>query len=135
MQQVGGGAEVSQRVQVAPPLDPATTLLPTGAPLPGGPVAPPSSRRRPRARRRAYGRKLGFAVFTTLSGALAFSLLTDGGRQTRAIAPLLPDADQVLSWTGLRIDQVDLSGHRSASDAEIFDADRSAQGALPPELR
>jgi cell division protein FtsQ len=80
------------------------------------------ARPRPGARRRTYGRKLGFAVFTTLSGALVFSLLTDGGRQTRAIVPLLPDAAQVLSWTGLRIDQVALSGQRFASDTDIFDA-------------
>jgi len=80
------------------------------------------ARLRPSARRRAYGRKLGFAVFTTLSGALAFSLLTDGGRQTRAMASLLPEAEQVLSWTGLRIDQVVLSGQRFASDTDIFDA-------------
>jgi cell division protein FtsQ len=77
---------------------------------------------RPSARRRAYGRKLGFAVFTTLSGALVFSLLTDGGRQTRAMLPLLPEAAQVLSWTGLRIEQVALSGQRFTSDTDIFDA-------------
>jgi hypothetical protein len=35
-------------------------------------------------RRRAYGRKLGFAMFAALSGALAFSILTDAGRDTRA---------------------------------------------------
>ncbi len=122
MQQVGGGAEVLQRVHVAPALDPATTLLAGPTSLPLGPVAPPSARRRLKARRRPYGRKLGFAVFTTLSGALAFMLLTDGGRQTRGIAPLLPDPDQVLSWTGLRIDQVALSGQRFASDTDIFDA-------------
>jgi cell division protein FtsQ len=80
------------------------------------------ARLRPGARRRPYGRKLGFAVFTTLSGALAFSLLTDGGRQTRAMVPLLPKAEQVLSWTGLRIDQVALSGQQFTSDTEIFDA-------------
>ena len=71
---------------------------------------------------RAYGRKLGFAVFATLSGALVFSLLTDAGRQTRAVAPLLPSMDQVLYWTGLRIEQVSLSGLRFSSDDEIFNA-------------
>ena len=73
-------------------------------------------------RRRALGRKLGLAVFAALSGALAFSLLTDAGRQTREAMSLLPEADQVLFWTGLRIDQVALSGQRFTPDSDIFDA-------------
>jgi len=73
-------------------------------------------------RQRAYGRKLGLAVFAALSGALAFSLLTDAGRETRAAMSLLPDADQVLFWTGLRLDQVALSGQRYTPDSDIFDA-------------
>jgi cell division protein FtsQ len=73
-------------------------------------------------RQRAYGRKLGLAVFAALSGALAFSLLTDAGRETRAAMSLLPDADQVLFWTGLRLDQVALSGQRFTPDSDIFDA-------------
>ena len=73
-------------------------------------------------RQRAYGRRLGLAVFAALSGALAFSLLTDAGRETRAAMSLLPDADQVLFWTGLRLDQVALSGQRYTSDSDIFDA-------------
>ena len=68
------------------------------------------------------GRKLGLAAFAALSGALAFSLLTDAGRQTRDAMSLLPEADQVLFWTGLRLDQVALSGQRFTSDSDIFDA-------------
>jgi cell division protein FtsQ len=75
-----------------------------------------------RARRRAYGRKLGLALFTALSGTLAFSVLTDGGRQTRSVVPLLPEFDQMLHWTGLRIEQVGLSGQRLTPDLDIFDA-------------
>jgi cell division protein FtsQ len=86
-----------------------------------GPL-PPSPLTRRLQRRRGYGRKLGFAVFTTLSGALAFSLLTDAGREARAAMSLLPDADQVLFWTGLRLDQVALSGQRFTPDSDIFDA-------------
>jgi len=117
LQQVGGGAEVSQRVQNAPPLDPATTLPPS----PDRSLFS-SVRQLQKARPHGYGRRLGFAVFTMLSGALAFSLLTDSGRQTRAVLPLLPDAGQVLAWTGLRLDQVALSGQRFTADADIFDA-------------
>ena len=73
-------------------------------------------------RRRAYGRKLGLAMFASLSGALAFSVLTDAGRDTRAATSFLPDADKVLFWTGLRVDQVALSGQRFTPDSDIFDA-------------
>ena len=76
----------------------------------------------PKSRRRPYGRRLGFAVFTALFGVLAFSLLTDGGRRTRAVLPLLPHVDQVLAWTGLRIEQVTLTGQRFVSDIDVFEA-------------
>jgi cell division protein FtsQ len=80
----------------------------------------PWPRQKPRPR--SYGRKLGLALFATLSGALAFSLLTHGGRETRSIASLLHDAEQALAWAGLGVDQVALSGQRFTSDADIFDA-------------
>jgi cell division protein FtsQ len=71
---------------------------------------------------RPYGRKFGYAIFATLSGALAFSLLTDGGRQTRSVGSLLPAEDLVLYSLGLRIDQVALKGQRFTSDEDIFDS-------------
>ena len=124
MQQVGGGVGVLQPVHTAPVPDPATaSSRPTEtSALPHASGALPPVWNRMRARRRAYGRKLGLAVFTALSGTLAFSVLTDGGRQTRSIMPLLPDFDQVLHWTGLRIEQVGLSGQRLTPDLDIFDA-------------
>ena len=88
---------------------------------PLGPI-PPSPAARRLMRRRALGRKLGLAVFAALSGALAFSLLTDGGRQTRVATSFLPEGEQVLTWTGLRVEQVALSGQRFTSDADVFDA-------------
>jgi len=91
----------------------------------------PRARRRPLARRKPYGRKLGFAVFTALSGALAFSLLTDGGRNARTAMPLLPSADEMLYFTGLRIEQVALTGQRHTSDSDVFDAlDLNETGSL-----
>jgi cell division protein FtsQ len=65
---------------------------------------------------------LGLALFMALSGALFFSILTDGGKQTRAVATFLPAADEILYWTGLRIDQVSLSGQRFTPDADVFEA-------------
>ena len=57
-----------------------------------------------------------------LSGALVFSILTDGGKQTRAVVTFLPETDEILYWTGLRIEQVALSGQRFTPDADVFDA-------------
>lgn len=79
-------------------------------------------RRRPMPRYTTYGRRLGMALFMGLSGALAFSLLTDGGTRTREVASFLPRAEQVLSWTGLRIEQVALTGQRFTADTDVFEA-------------
>ncbi len=125
MQQVGGVAESSWRVQHAPAPEAPTALesnLQSAYPAPQLGPLPPSPVARRLMRRRAYGRKLGLAAFAALSGALAFSLLTDAGRETRAAMSLLPDADQVLFWTGLRLDQVAVSGQRFTPDSDIFDA-------------
>jgi cell division protein FtsQ len=124
LQQVGGGEEIAQRVLNAHPLHPAADLAQSALRIPpatrSATLIPP--RARPRSRTPAYGRKLGYALFATLSGALAFSLLTDGGRQTRNVASMLPSKDQVFSWLGLRIDQVALKGQRFTSDGDVFDA-------------
>lgn len=107
------------------PAQTSATALPPQASGPKPQIAAgimPPGRRRALARRRSYGRKLGFAVFTTLSGALAFSLLTDGGRNARTAMPLLPSADVTLFFTGLRIDQVALTGQRHTADSDVFDA-------------
>ncbi len=124
MQQVGGGFGFWQRVRIAPALHPGTTLPPaanlTASSAGSLALSPPRPRAKPR--RRAYGRKLGLALFTTLSGALAFSLLTHGGRETRGMASLVHDAEQTLTWAGLGIDQVGLSGQRFTSDSDIFEA-------------
>ena len=38
------------------------------------------------------------------------------------MAPFFPEVDEVLYWTGLRIDQVTVSGQRFTPDADVFDA-------------
>lgn len=125
MQQIGGATEIPQRVPQAPSLDPAATSTPPTretAPATGSIAVSRLPRRRASPRRRAYGRKLGLVVFATLSGTLAFSLLTDGGRQTRAATTFLPESERVLYWMGLRIEQVSLSGQRFTPDADVFEA-------------
>ncbi len=116
MQQVGGATEVGQRAQKASPLksDASSTPPPAATAFP--------ARRRPFPRSAAVGRRLGVALFAALSGTLVFSLLTDGGRQTRAVASLLPETDWLLYWTGLRIDQVALTGQRFTNDSDVFTA-------------
>ena len=133
MQQVGGGSELKERVPQAQTLDPAATLFSAlfsslgKSPQSSGSAAPASGgprhlRRRREPRHTAFGRRLGLAMFMGLSGALAFSLLTDGGRQTRAVSSLLPDGEHILYWTGLRIEQVALTGQRFTADADVFSA-------------
>lgn len=125
MQQVGGATEIPQRVPQALSLDPDATALPTSLADQLSQASATSSlfpRRRRAPRRATFGRKLGLTLFMGLSGALVFSILTDGGKQTRAVATFLPEADEVLYWTGLRIEQVALSGQRFTSDNDVFEA-------------
>lgn len=122
MQQVGVGAGYLGRAQATPHPD----LIRSGSLSPVSPKAPvmgSGKRRHPVSpRRRSFGLKFGFIIFAGLSGAFAFSVLTDGGRHVRAMAPFFPEVDEVLYWTGLRIDQVAVSGQRFTPDADIFDA-------------
>jgi cell division protein FtsQ len=124
LQQVGGAFGFLRRVHIAPALRPGTTLSPVTnlTAAWSGSLGLSRPRRRAKPHRRPYGRKLGLILFATLSGALAFSLLTHGGRETRGIASLLHDVDRALTWAGLGIDQVALRGQRFTSDTDIFDA-------------
>jgi cell division protein FtsQ len=120
LQQVGGAFGFLRRVHIAPALQPGTAIPPAADPSAAwAGISRPRGRAKPA---RGYGRKLGFILFATLSGALAFSLLTHGGRETRGIASLLQDAQLALTWAGLGIDQVALRGQRFTSDSDIFDA-------------
>jgi cell division protein FtsQ len=122
LQQVGGVSDIPKRVPLALSLDPDATAPP---PPPANQTSSSNAfypRRRPASRQAAFGRRLGLALFMALSGALFFSILTDGGKQTRAVATFLPAADDILYWTGLRIDQVSLSGQRFTPDADVFEA-------------
>ena len=107
------------------PLHPAADLAQSALRIPlatrSATLIPPRWPGRGRARRHMAASS-DMPLFATLSGALAFSLLTDGGRQTRNVASLLPSKDQVFSWLGLRIDQVALKGQRFTSDGDVFDA-------------
>lgn len=122
MRQVGVGADYLERAQAT--LQPRLTLDNSLPPISSKSFATGGARmRRPISpHRRSFGRKLGFIVFAGLSGAFAFSVLTDGGKHMGGVAPFLPETDEVLYWTGLRIDQVAVSGQRVTPDVDIFDA-------------
>jgi cell division protein FtsQ len=131
LQQVGGVTEIPKRVPLALSLDPDATAPP---PPPIRQAIEASAffpRRRPASRQATVGRRLALTLFMALSGALVFSILTDGGRQTRAVATFLPETDAVLSWMGMRVEQVALSGQRFTSDADVFEAiDIPSTGSL-----
>ena len=122
MQQIGGGFGFFRRVHIAPALQPGTAPPKASNLTTASSLRVSRSRQRSGPQRRAYGRKHGLILFATLSGALAFSLLTHGGRETRGIASLLHDGELALSWAGLGIDQVALRGQRFSSDSDIFEA-------------
>jgi cell division protein FtsQ len=134
LQQVGGASDTAQRVPQALPLEHALPLDPNAtlhSALKNPPLEdtqrPPLSktmlpRRRALARHTSVGRKLGLTLFMGLSGALFFSLLTNGGKDTRVVSSLLPALDEVAYWTGLRIEQVALSGQRFTTDSDVFGA-------------
>ena len=98
MQQVGGVTEIPKRVPLALSLDPDTTTPPPPPATRASDASDFFPRRRPASRQATVGRRLALTLFMGLSGALVFSLLTDGGRQTRAVATFLPETDAVLSW-------------------------------------
>ena len=123
MQQVGGVTDIPKRVPLALSLDPDTTSPPPPPPVSRATDASAFfPRRRPASHQASVGRRLALTLFMGLSGALVFSILTDGGRQTRAVATFLPETDAVLSWMGMRVEQVALSGQRFTSDADVFEA-------------
>lgn len=131
MQQVGGVTEIPKRVPLALSLDPDTTTPPPPPATRASDASDFFPRRRPASRQATVGRRLALTLFMGLSGALVFSLLTDGGRQTRAVATFLPETDAVLSWMGIRVEQVALSGQRFTSDADVFEAiDIPSTGSL-----
>jgi len=118
LQQVGGVAGVSPRVQAAPAPDPVTNLRP--AAFLSGDAALPPSRHRRKVSPRPLGHRLVLGAFTVLTTALVLSLLV--GRGGAAALLRLPGADRLLAWSGLGIEQVSVSGHRFTPDADIFDA-------------
>jgi cell division protein FtsQ len=58
----------------------------------------------------------------SLISVLAFAAATDFGRHTRPAVPLIDQIDQMLVTSGWGINEIWLTGHHHAIDADLFDA-------------
>lgn len=57
-----------------------------------------------------------------LAGAAIYTVATDGGRNTRASDPLLPNIETAVAAIGFGLDQVAITGQKYTSDADIYEA-------------
>lgn len=114
MQQVEQDSQFWQGAPVAPVLDRAsaskTTNLKPRANL-------PLSKRFGVAKLRTFG-----ITAAALSGAVIYTVATEGGRNTRASNPLLPSVERAAAAVGLGVDQVTITGQKYTPDADIFAA-------------
>lgn len=61
-------------------------------------------------------------VSAAMAGALIYTVVTDGGRNTRASDPLLPNIETAAAAIGFGVDQVVITGQKYTSDADIYEA-------------
>lgn len=82
------------------------------------------SPRTARWRARLAGKRLRAAsvVCAALTGAVVYTVMTDGGRNTRASDPILPTVETAAAAIGFGVDQVAIAGQKFTSDADIFEA-------------
>lgn len=117
----GRGSDVSAIGALATQPAPLTTA--DGFHLPARRASQQPKRLRARSRRRVAALPLALVTaFAALTGAFAYNLLTDGGRQTRAGASPFPDFDRVTDALGLGLEQATLTGQRFTADADVYDA-------------
>jgi cell division protein FtsQ len=57
-----------------------------------------------------------------LTGAVAFTVATEGGRHVRHARPLAEQIDRIAAAAGLELRQINVTGHRMTPDADIFKA-------------
>ncbi len=77
------------------------------------------------ARKRSAGRSIigRFCVIAAvLTGAVVFTVATEGGRNMRHARPLGEQIDRMAAAAGLGLRQINVTGHRMTPDADIFDA-------------
>lgn len=77
------------------------------------------------ARKRDAGRGIVgrlCVIAAVLSGAVAFTVATEGGRNVRHARPLGEQIDRMAAAAGLELRQINVTGHRMTPDADIFKA-------------
>lgn len=57
-----------------------------------------------------------------LSGAVIYTVMTDGGRRARESDPILPSVETAVAAVGFGLDQIALTGQKYTPDADIFEA-------------
>lgn len=114
MQQVGQESQFWQGAPVAPA--PNRVSAASAEPKPSRPSKSFRARfKGPRLR------AMGIAA-AALTGALIYTVMTDGGRRTRASDPILPSVETAVAAAGFGLDQVAITGQKYTPDSDIFDA-------------
>lgn len=82
------------------------------------------ARRSEKLRNRLKGPRLRAmcVAAAALCGALIYTVVTDGGRNTRASDPLLPNIETAAAAIGFGLDQVAITGQKYTPDADIYEA-------------
>lgn len=115
MQQVGQDSQFWQGAPVAPATN-RTSATSTAETRPSRATLP--------LRSRFKGPRLRAIVVAAaaLAGALVYTVMTDGGRHTRASDPILPSVETAVAAVGFGLDQVAITGQKYTPDADVFDA-------------
>lgn len=110
MQQVGQDSQFWSGAPVAP----AVTAT-SAAAFDHKPQA--SWRQRLGRRPRAAG-----VIAAALTGAVVYTVMTDGGRAARPSDPVLPVVENAAAAIGFGLDQVAITGQKYTADADVFEA-------------
>ncbi len=114
MQQVGQDSQFWSGAPVAPALTGASAA----AAFEHKPHRSPAWRQRlGRSRLRTAS-----VIAAALAGAVFYTIMTDGGRNTRASDPILPTVETAAAAIGFGLDQVAITGQKYTSDTDIFEA-------------
>lgn len=113
MQQVGQDSQFWSGAPVAP----AVTAASAASASEHKPHRSPAWRQRLSRRPRAAG-----VIAAALTGAVVFTVMTDGGRGARPSNPVLPTVEKAAAAIGFGLDQVAITGQTYTPDADIFAA-------------
>lgn len=114
MQQVGQESQFWSGAPVAPAPNRASATA--ASEKPGRPASARHSRLKgPRLRALCV-------AAAALSGAIIYTVMTDGGRNARTSDPIMPTVETAAAAIGFGLDQVSTSGQKYTPDADIYEA-------------